>query len=62
MSKKLLEAWVEAGLPDDEESLVKYKVTPKLLKKLEKRVFKAIAAKMLEAPGVTTFAQHRTIQ
>lgn len=34
----------------------------KLLRKIEKRVFALIAAKMLANPGKTTFAQHETIQ
>ena len=29
---------------------------------LEERVMAAVAAKMLQTPGVTTFAQHMTIQ
>lgn len=33
-----------------------------LLKKIEKRVFKAVAEKMLANPGKMTFAEHRTIQ
>lgn len=34
----------------------------KLLKKVEKRVFSAIADKMLANPGKITFAQHKTVQ
>lgn len=55
MNKTRLQRWWDGELKDGD-------LTPKEVKKLEKLVFKAIAKKMLERPGVFTFAQHRTVQ
>jgi hypothetical protein len=57
-----LHLWLEAGMPDDDESLRKYGIGDKELRTLQKRVMLAIASKMLAAPGRMTFADHRTLQ
>jgi hypothetical protein len=57
-----IKAWVEQGMPDDFESLEKFGITDKQIRKLEKRVMSAVAAKMLANPDKITFAQHKTIQ
>lgn len=64
MGKKMerVAAWLEAGMPDDDESLAEYGITVKVMKKLEKRVFAAIHEKMTATPGKITFAEHRTLQ
>ena len=49
-------------LETDPEDLVYEPGDTKLLRKIEARVFKLVAAKMLANPGKTTFAQHGTIQ
>lgn len=50
-----LEAWYNGDLEDDE-------LTKADVRELERRVFKAIAKKMLEREDVHTFATHRTVQ
>lgn len=55
MNDERLHAWFEGELDDDE-------LTDKEVRWLEKRVFKAIAQKMLERPGAMTFAAHPTLQ
>lgn len=55
-----LDAWVQAGMSEDDVD--KFGITLKDVRRLEKRVMKAIAAKMLQRPDVVTFAEHRTLQ
>lgn len=50
-----LEAWYNGELDDEDLSKAD-------IRELEKRVFKAIARKMLERDDVHTFATHRTVQ
>jgi hypothetical protein len=57
-----IKAWVEQGMPDDFESLEKFGITDKQIRKLEKRVMTTIANKMLAEPGKTVFTPHKTIQ
>ena len=57
-----LEAWLKAGMPDDAESLDKFGIGMAELKKLEKRVMRAVHDKMTQRPDVFTFAEHRTLQ
>lgn len=55
MSEERLQAWFDGELDD-------VKLTDAELLWLEKRVFKAIAKKMLERDDVFTFATHQTLQ
>lgn len=61
MSNKLhdreakLGAWMNGDVEDEDLSIADVRL-------LEERVMAAVAAKMLQTPGVTTFAQHMTIQ
>jgi len=57
-----IKAWVDAGMPDDCEALERFGITAKDIKKLEKRVMKAVANKKLADPTKIVFAEHRTIQ
>lgn len=50
-----LEAWYNGDLEDSD-------LSAKDLRELERRVFKAIAKKMLAREDVHTFAEHRTLQ
>ena len=55
MDDERLQAWFDGEVEDDE-------LTDAEVDWLEKQVFKAVAAKMLARPGVTTFGQHPTLQ
>jgi hypothetical protein len=55
MNKQRLQQWYNGELKDED-------LTDKEIKKLEKLVFAAVAKKVLERPGVFTFAPHKTIQ
>ena len=55
MTEDRLFAWGEGKLDDN-------KLSDKEVRWLQKRVFKAIAKKMLERPDVVTFAEHQTLQ
>jgi hypothetical protein len=57
-----IKAWMEQGMPDDYESLERFGITVKDIKRLEKRVMKAVANKKLEDPTKMVFAEHRTLQ
>lgn len=55
MSKERLQAWFDGELADVE-------LTDAELRWLEKRIFKAVAKKMLEREDVVTFSPHQTLQ
>jgi hypothetical protein len=57
-----IQAWMEQGMPDDAEALEKFGITAKDIKKLEKRVMKAVQAKLLADADKMVFAEHRTLQ
>jgi hypothetical protein len=57
-----LAEWLEAGMPADDESLAKWKITEKDMRVLNKRLMRAIAAKMTRIPGKIVLAEHRTVQ
>lgn len=55
MNTERLQAWFDGEVADDE-------LTDKEVRWLERRVFKAVAQKMLERSDVMTFATHHTLQ
>jgi len=55
MNEQRIQDWLDGKVTDDD-------LTKKEVKWLEKRVFKAIAAKMLATPGKIVFCQHETLQ
>lgn len=59
--KANLKAWMDAGMPDDAESLARYRINTKDVLRLEKRLMAAIAEKRAMSNKMV-FSDHRTMQ